>query len=218
MRRVRFRISSLLITVVLAAIGFAAIRESDDRWDSGLFSLILLSLLMSVLLAIHRPRSRRAYWLGFAIWGSSYLVLSLIPSIEPRLMTTKGLVHLDSHLPGRSISGLTIRLVATGTGSTARQVSQVAFTPDGTRLAVSSPGQLKLWDVTTGKPLGGWNGTSENLVRIGHSIVALLAALLGGCVSRRLFGGQEAQASGSAATAPLGSPTGESRKDSPVLS
>ena len=37
MRRIRFRIASLLIAVVFVAVGFAALRESSELWDSGLF-------------------------------------------------------------------------------------------------------------------------------------------------------------------------------------
>ena len=36
-------------------------------------------------------------------------------------------------------------------------------------------------------PLGGWVGTTENFVRIGHSLIALLVGWLGGLLSRRLW-------------------------------
>ena len=65
MRRIRFTIASLLVVVLFVAVGFAALRESNDLWDSGLFTLTLAVLLVSILLAIHRTESRRAFWLGF---------------------------------------------------------------------------------------------------------------------------------------------------------
>ena len=43
-----------------------------------------------------------------------------------------------------------------------------------------------LWDAATGKVLGGWTGTTENFIRIGHSLFALLAGWFGGLLSRRL--------------------------------
>jgi hypothetical protein len=82
---------------------FAALRESNDFWDNGLFTLTLGVLLVSILQAVHRSEAKRAFWVGFALFGSGYLALSLIPSIEPRLMTTKGLAYLDSRVPGRSL-------------------------------------------------------------------------------------------------------------------
>jgi hypothetical protein len=34
--------------------------------------------------------------------------------------------------------------------------------------------------------MSGWNGTTENFVRIGHSLCALVGAWVGGQLSRRL--------------------------------
>ncbi|MGO9467162.1 MAG: hypothetical protein ACLQIB_21545 [Isosphaeraceae bacterium] len=44
MRRIRFTIASLLIVVLFLATGFAGLRESNDLWDSGLFTLTLQQL------------------------------------------------------------------------------------------------------------------------------------------------------------------------------
>jgi len=102
MRRFRFHIGTLVILVLLLGFGFAALRESNETWDSSIFSLTLVVLSISILLAIHRTDQRQAFWLGFALFGSAYLGVSLIPSIEPRLITTKELTFLDSKVP-RSI-------------------------------------------------------------------------------------------------------------------
>ena len=102
MPKLRFNIASMLVIILVLAIGFAALRESNDLWDSGVFTLTIGVLLISILLAVHRTESRRAFWIGFALFGWVYLGLALIPSIESRLMTTKGLAYLDSKVPGRS--------------------------------------------------------------------------------------------------------------------
>jgi hypothetical protein len=78
MRRIRFNIASLLIAVLFLAVGFAALRESNDLWDSGLFSLTVVVLLGSILLAVHRSDAGWAFWVGFALFGWTYLALSLI--------------------------------------------------------------------------------------------------------------------------------------------
>src|SRR5208283_4800753 len=103
MKHIRFSIASLLLVVLFVAVGFAALRESNETWESGIFTLTLAALLISILLAIHRTESRRAFWIGFALFGWIYLGLSLVPSIEYRLLTTKGLAYLDSKVPGRSL-------------------------------------------------------------------------------------------------------------------
>src|SRR5271166_2191782 len=108
MKHIRFSIASLLLVVLFVAAGFAALRESNETWNSGDFTLTLAALLISILLAIHRTESRRAFWIGFALFGWIYMGLSLVPSIESRLMTTKALAYLDSTVPDRP-------LVITGT-------------------------------------------------------------------------------------------------------
>jgi hypothetical protein len=91
MRRFRFTTASLLVVVLVLGVGIAALREASDFWDSGVFTVALGVMVVSVFLAIHRSDSRRALWLGFALFGGGYLALSLVPSIESRLMTTKAL-------------------------------------------------------------------------------------------------------------------------------
>jgi WD40 repeat protein len=93
----------------------------------------------------------------------------VIPPIESRLMTTKALDYLESKVPGRP------------------QSLSVAFSPDGNRIATSSRHTVRLWDAKTGRLLGGWAGTTEDFVRIGHSLLALLAGWFGGLLSRRLW-------------------------------
>ena len=97
MPKLRFNIGSLLVIIFILGVGFAALRESSDLWESGLFFLMLGVLLISILLAVHRRESRRAFWIGFAVFGWTYLALTLIPSIEPRLITTKA--HLLTSTP-----------------------------------------------------------------------------------------------------------------------
>ncbi len=187
MRRFRFSIASLLLVVLFAAIGYAALRESSDLWESGVFTLTLAALLTSILLAVHRRDSKRAFWLGFALFDWIYLGLSLVPSIESRMITTKALAYLDSIVPGRSSGVFMIALAGTGSGSPSNQAQSFAFTATGNQLAISGPGQLRLWNTGTGRLLGNWSGTTENFIRIGHSLFALLAGRLGGQLSRRLL-------------------------------
>ena len=189
MRNLRFNIASILGVILFLAVGFAALRESNDYWDSGLFTLTLGVLLVSILLSIHRSEAKEAFWIGFALFGWVYLGLSLVPSIESRLLTTKGLAYLDSKVPGRPSGVTNLLLSAIGSGGSANQIQNVAFTVDGTKPATPSQVVVKVWDTATGKILSGWGGTTENFIRTGHSLLALVAAWLGGHVSRRLSRG-----------------------------
>jgi hypothetical protein len=186
MKRIRFNIASLLVVVLFFGVGFAALRESNDLWDSGLVSLTLGALLISILLAVHRSEAKRAFWIGFALFGWSYLALPIVPAIESSLLTTKALAYLDSKVPGRP-AVLGVRLAFTGSGAPSNQLQAVAFGPDGKQLATSRLGAVKVWDAATGRLLGGFTGTTENFVRIGHSLFALMLGRLGGLLSRRLW-------------------------------
>ena len=87
------------------------------------------------------------FWLGFAVCGWIYMGLSVVPSIESRLVTTKALAYLDSKVPGRSGIFHIARWSYTKSGVPTNQVQNVAVTKDRN--------QLGLLDAVTGKLLGG---------------------------------------------------------------
>ena len=87
---------------------------------------------------------------------------------------------------GAILGTFTVSAHGIGSGTPNNQVQNLTFTADGTQLATSSQGHVRLWDVATGRLLGGWTGTTENFIRIGHSLFALLAGWFGGLLSRRL--------------------------------
>ena len=94
MHHLRYNIAGALGAILFVAVGFAALREADELWDSWLFSLTLGLLLFAVLLAAHRTGDRRAFWIGFALFGWGYLSFSLIPSTGPRVIATKAVTDL----------------------------------------------------------------------------------------------------------------------------
>jgi hypothetical protein len=186
MRRFRFTIAGLLGLVLFVAVGFAALREATELWDGAVFSTTLGVLSASVLLAIQHADRRRAFWLGFALFGWISLGASLIPPIESRLLTTRALAFLDSKMPGRDATGtLTVNWGSPNVLSNGSQV--LAFSPDGNFLPIGRPGRIQLWNTATGKLLGVSGRTTVSFLRIGHSIVALVVAYLGGHLSRWLF-------------------------------
>jgi hypothetical protein len=194
MRRFRFHISSLLSLVLLLGVGFAGLREANDFWDSGVFSLAIGVLLVSTLLAIHRTEKRRAFWVGFALFGWSYLSLISISSIEPRLLTTKALAYLDSRLANRPlvITGQYWGSTGQAWGSSPNNQNPnlpAMISPQGNFVAGGNSATLTVTVLPggSGKLFGVWGGTTENFLRIGHSLLALITAWLGGNVSRYLY-------------------------------
>jgi hypothetical protein len=186
MRRFRFSIASLLALVVFVAVGLAALQAASDVWDGCVFASTSLTLLIATLLAVHRRGRDRAFWIGFTLFGSAYLVASLVPNVEPRLPSTRGLAYLDSKLSKRVV-GFTWSTVSTGGSTTGGNVPQTfTFTTSGSTLAANSLPTARLWSLA-GSPPAGSSGSMENFVRIGHSLLALVMALAGGHLSRFLF-------------------------------
>jgi hypothetical protein len=197
MRRVRFHISALLAAVLIVGVAFAALRESNDIWDGVVFTLTAAILLSSVLLTIHRSEKRRAYWFGFALFGLAYMALSLAASTESRLITTKALAFIDSKLPRTVPAGLayfdydndgTMDVsVANNSQPNAVYVSngKGTFHDVTTTIALDSgTNDIILLNNSAGLTM---LGTSRNFIRIGHSLCALIVAMIGGQLSRHLY-------------------------------
>jgi hypothetical protein len=232
MHHLRYNIAGALGAILFVAVGFAALREADKLWDSWLFSLTLGLLLFAVLLAAHRTGDRRAFWIGFALFGWGYLSFSLIPSTEPRLITTKALAYLHHNMFGSRAYGMRAILsldrmrsynlsdddvmkalgeqrwgspadLGNWMDETSMTVVKHVLTwrarynkPEryaNIILKANPEGEiLRLKDVAKvemGSSFyipGVWAGTAETFIGIGHSLLALLAARLGGALSRRL--------------------------------
>jgi hypothetical protein len=199
LRRFRYHIGTLVIIVLLLGIAFAALRESTDMWDNGVFTLTAVTLMTSVLLAIHQTEKRRAFWLGFALFGWVYLGLSLVPSIETRLLSTKALKYVDSKLPRSIPGGFDMAFadfdndgdmdlyVANASQPNAMYINKGNGTFEDATMHVGLHDGAK--QIVLNKLSGTWRvGTTENLVRIGHSHLALVVAMVGGLLSRYLYG------------------------------
>jgi AcrB/AcrD/AcrF family len=236
MRDPRYNIASMLGAISFVAVGIVALREANDEWDSGLFSLTLGLLLNAMLLLVHRNEARRAFWIGFALFGWGYLSVSLISSIEPRLITTQALVSLEkANILGNRGNVMRVipdldrmrahnlslddllkateesrwdespeqeqlrrrsRTLEYVRGSYVLSLATARFNkPEqyGRIVLKASPDGEILWlkDVATVRPgsslltPGGGTGTTENFVRIGHSLFALIVGCLGGSLSRK---------------------------------
>jgi hypothetical protein len=189
-RRPRITIATLLDIVAFVAVAFASVLHPTDAWDSGVFGLLLLVLLTSKLLAVHRAGARRSFWLGFSLFGWAYFGLSLVPPIEARLPTTKTLALTWEKLPKREIlwdDDLTLTNVRSFDVKPVAPVTLVA------------PSPAKVWDIVVYSPPASSPNTYikrlvtlagdsiGNFVRIGHSLVAMVFAMVGGTLSRRLY-------------------------------
>jgi hypothetical protein len=190
-RRPRFSVASLLLVVLFAGVGFAALRESTSAWDSSLLGMTVLVLLIAVFRAVRRIDGRRAFWLGIALYGWSYLGTSLVPQLEARLLTTKGLTWLDSEglaWLDSKVGKWTARSDNATRGlvlAACRRVSDDTA-PDADPDSTAEPGYMKMLDAWQAQ-VDRREAASAHFIRIGHSIIALVLAFLGGHFSLCLY-------------------------------
>jgi hypothetical protein len=74
MRRFRFHIGTLVILVLVLGVSLAALRESNEIWDNGIFTMTLVILLISSCSPSIEPTSDgRSGWAsryaGWHTWG-----------------------------------------------------------------------------------------------------------------------------------------------------
>lgn len=172
MNRPRISIRAIMALVIFMALGSAALRSASPLWASAIFTLTLGVLATAVLGALF-SRPSRPFWTRFALFGLGYLMLVFGPwfgdSVKPYLLSTK-LIAMGS--PEEfSVAGF---LSGTVSSPPAKPVPmKVAFN----RIHVNQISGLS----TQGSPV--------DFERIGHSLFALLAALLGGVIARSFASG-----------------------------
>jgi hypothetical protein len=130
MRHLRISIGGLMALVILAGVGFAALRSASELGASLLFTLALGLLATAILGAMFRRGRQQAFWAGFALFGLGSMLLGFGPwadtAIRPRLLTTR-LSH-QLYPMFNPTSGGSVRLWDVATGM---PVHEGRFDPEG---------------------------------------------------------------------------------------
>jgi hypothetical protein len=148
----------LMVVVLIVGLDLAALRSPTGLWASALFTMTSGLLVAAILGIVYRRGPRRAFWLGFALFGWTYLLVSDGPwfsaEVQPVLLTT------------RLIEDLYPRLHPPPTNWPPPQL--VAWNPLG------SPADF---------PDSPWTVNHPHFRRIGHAVAAQLVAVLGGVLA-----------------------------------
>jgi hypothetical protein len=75
MNRFRMTIRSAMALVLLAGVGFAALRDPSMWWVGGVLACLIGLLLTACVGAMYRTGRERAFWLGIVVFGGGYLLL-----------------------------------------------------------------------------------------------------------------------------------------------
>ncbi len=94
----RFSVRTLMVLIVGAAAGLAALRDASEIWAGIMLTLVLSILGTAIFGAIYKRGRRRADWLGFAVFGWGYFMLAFGPGFSTelgnRLPSTRLLIAL----------------------------------------------------------------------------------------------------------------------------
>jgi hypothetical protein len=173
MKRPQITIAQIILVVLVAAIGLAAIRSGSAAWAGAMFSITVFAMICSLLGVALGRGMRRIYWSGFATLGWSYLLLMYIPWLHGNvgrfLLAPNLFVYLEELLHADSPGG-----------------SGLQSLPLGILGATATGGGL-------GGGFGGGSGVGDlsDFVRIGLAMEALLWAFLGGWVACYFASGRD---------------------------
>ena len=173
----RFSLATLLLAVLIAAIGCAALVNANDLWRQTMVSVVVTMLVVATLAATVRRGQSRVFALGFAVTGWIYLVLVYVSvcGLRADLLTDKVVAVLFTTIHGDE-------------ASQQLSIQNVAFTSSGSRyLTSSNNGGIVIWNTSTGQPVTANGGRNvNNFADIGHTVWVVIVAWLGGVVAKVL--------------------------------
>jgi hypothetical protein len=169
--RLRYTLRQLLGLAVLVALALPALMYPSLWWAAAWLSGCLLVLGVSLLGTINRDADRRAFWIGFALFGWAYMIMLYGPVLDRhvghRLATTKVLAYLQLRV--HRASG-----------------QPKFFDPGPSEIALDPAWESYTIATETHEfpiPVPQWDFFQQ----VGHSLFALLLACFGGLVSKWLY-------------------------------
>ena len=97
----RFSVPTLLAFIASTSFVCVALRTANEVWARATFSIAMAALLTSFVAALYSSGARRAFWIGFAVFGCGYSLLYWNPlgKTGQELITNDCLAILHERLP-----------------------------------------------------------------------------------------------------------------------
>ncbi len=167
-------LGGLVLVIGLVALGFASLRNPSTLGSEAWFGLTTLALTSATLVAARGRPGGRGFATGFAVFGWSYFVLSLMPESRAQLPTTRLLAVLEKQVSGGWTIGtqhLSLEMGSFPARVRGAYWEPVVTSPSGAGI----PGRLEIDEV------------QPDFRRIGHALLTLMAGVVGGlaCEIRR---------------------------------
>jgi hypothetical protein len=194
----QFSIRNLLVLVLFVAIGITALFNANGWWNAGLWGCVLTLLSAAILFAVHRREEQRAYWVGFAAFGWIYFALVLVSqwASQPDLIFVTRVANLAyGALPESRrtewIGGSAAQSWSVGGQTGYMLAPPVAYssTPGG---GWSGPQTITYLAPSNGTVISTPAAMNPSYIRpaefvqISHALALLIAAVIGGRLSKWL--------------------------------
>jgi hypothetical protein len=79
MIRFRFSLARLMAIVLGLGLALAALRDADRLWASAAFTVSITAISTALVGALVRRGRGRPAWIGFAVFGWTYLLVGALP-------------------------------------------------------------------------------------------------------------------------------------------
>jgi hypothetical protein len=166
--RVRFSIAGLMAVVFIFAVGFAGLRAGSVLWASAVFTIAVALLAAAILgSVVCRGRARMA-WVGFAVFGWTYMVATFVLWSDSNGVTGPPFVTkvlLDYFQPTNNATVITIDRGPTGEQTIREYVPSLGMRP-GTMIPAGPPPGVRVVNL-------------HHYRRIGHSLAAIVFGVAG---------------------------------------
>ena len=206
MGRPRFSLAGMLGLLAACGVAFAAMRSPSNLWANALVTAALAALVIALINLRYSRDGRRAYWLGFALCGWIYFAASYSDILGPRLLTTAMLDLLYPQVAPPSLPTPMVVFLPSPPGGGSTVVTSQPWL-QAVASASPPPAPPTRWAAWTEPDRGGGAVVQvgqmglvspEPFRRIGHSLVTLLAAWVGGAYARSRSGRETGTPRGSA--------------------
>jgi hypothetical protein len=215
MRLPRFSIANLLAVIGILGVALAALRNPSHMWANVTFSVAFATLIVAIVNAVYGRGEGRAYWLGFTLCGGAYFAVCWLPGLRdslcPRLASEVLFDILYPNFgppapaarptPASRTPAVTNQMQAAGKmsqiqGRMASMRGGDARNRAGGGTVARSQAQESRWTawnkpdriVDVGYRIGTVSLVSSDTFRqIGHSLVTILVAVLGGAYARSRY-------------------------------
>jgi hypothetical protein len=171
--RVSLRV--LMLAILVFGVSVAALRNASAAWAGALLLFTMGLLGAAVLGVVYRREARRAWWLGFGVFGWGYVTLTLSP------WSSRGFDPMNDALHALYVRLSPSQVVALESfaAATKAELGQVIDSDPPAETRPPARGSETVVAIGTLDP---WA-----FRRIGHCLLAVLAGVVGGFVAHWFY-------------------------------